>query len=143
MACLLILIVGIFDYIFSQIEAAKLFLLENIIIKETFKCTKSGCDGDAKLKIIKVKKVETLQHRCGKAARQKRYNITGSKLEINKLLHRIYLLFSDANYAQFKVLLQNFLPLKKSYFFETYHKIRGGGRNYEIKVFFAQNNFIS
>jgi hypothetical protein len=86
------------DKIFFEISETKRFLIENEIIPETVRC--ENCGSVAKLKEFRRNGKLKLQYRCDARGCQKTRSIFTSKLELNKLIHIIYLILLDCNYKQ-------------------------------------------
>ncbi|KAG0424326.1 hypothetical protein DMUE_6096 [Dictyocoela muelleri] len=103
--------------IFSDISKLLDFFIENKILNEYKSCNK--CSGMMNLKIQKMNKKTTILYRCLNENCRKRNSITRSNLNINELVHIIYLLLNSVNYKQ----LNNFygisdatiLSIKKNY----------------------------
>lgn len=98
-----IMIIDILNPIFLSIDSTKTFLLDNAIITNTILCSKDGCNGNARLYVVKSNGTEILQYRCARRGCQRRKAICSSKLTLNKLLHCIYLLLNDTPYQQMNV----------------------------------------
>lgn len=90
------MIINVLHEIFTDIESAKLFLIEHDIIQTNRNCPK--CGSISKLQIDGRYEVHLIQWRCTLQTCRKRFRLSSSKLPILKVLHCIYLLMADTSY---------------------------------------------
>lgn len=98
-------IINYLSNLFSGVDQARTFLIDNRILLEHRPCNKPGCTGVSRLAVIVTNENSRIIYRCNKKGCQKRESVLNTKMELHKYLFLLYLIFINLHYFQIKCLL--------------------------------------